>query len=519
MSLLFRIVYAAHANGSHHKLALDGLARLTIANAEAWQRVFLKHADLFMQGAKAPDVEFKDFKNHVLHVGDNYWGGAPEKATSWYRDLVTALREGRWEDAVYGAGVLSHYVTDPVHPFHTAQSQAENNIHRAVEWSINRSYDTLKTEALRDHPALLVKAGDGPQWLTDLVCRGAETSNRHYGALIAHYDINVGVVDPPAGLDGVARRIVGELILYAADSFARVLERAISDADVSPPAVTLTAETFLATLAMPRKWLQKRLANAEDRRIVEAMYDELMATGRVEDALPEDDRTVRDLHEREVLAPQRAMQAEARSGRMPVAAPEPAAPIAVEAVPANRFAAALGPVPAVAKPSSSLADRLERAARPAEPNPTEAMRARRRALAEGDNVEAAPAIGPRLAERLGRAGVTTVAHLLAADAAELAGVIGVRQITTDTVTGWQDATRLVMAVPIINGTEAQLLIGAGLRSVQTIASADPVQISAALLRFATTPDGQRLLRDGRTADVEKIKTWIDESIAALGKAA
>ena len=28
MGLLYRIVYAAHANGTHHKLALDALARV-----------------------------------------------------------------------------------------------------------------------------------------------------------------------------------------------------------------------------------------------------------------------------------------------------------------------------------------------------------------------------------------------------------------------------------------------------------------------------------------------------------
>ena len=76
MSLLFRIVYAAHATGTHHKLALDALRSLDSADAEGWRRLFLKHAEIYMQGSKAPDNEFKDFKNHVLHVRDNYWGGA-----------------------------------------------------------------------------------------------------------------------------------------------------------------------------------------------------------------------------------------------------------------------------------------------------------------------------------------------------------------------------------------------------------------------------------------------------------
>ena len=112
MSLLFRIIYAAHANGTHHKLALDALNAMQGPNADAWRKVFLKHAGKFLEGSKAPDTTFKDFKNHVLHVGENYWGGAPEKVTEWYQTTVAALKAGQWEDAAYAAGVLSHYYTD-----------------------------------------------------------------------------------------------------------------------------------------------------------------------------------------------------------------------------------------------------------------------------------------------------------------------------------------------------------------------------------------------------------------------
>ena len=55
MSLLFTIVYAAHANGTHHKLALDALRYLARADAEPWRRVFLKHAEVYLTGSKAPD--------------------------------------------------------------------------------------------------------------------------------------------------------------------------------------------------------------------------------------------------------------------------------------------------------------------------------------------------------------------------------------------------------------------------------------------------------------------------------
>ena len=250
MNLLFRIVYAAHASGTHHKLALDALRHLQNTDAERWRRLFLSHSEIYLEGSKAPDKEFKDFKNHVLHVGDNFWGGAPEKVESWYRKLVEALKAQSWHEAVYAAGIMSHYYTDPIHPFHTAQSKAENNIHRAVEWSISKSYGVL-FERARAKPAPRVEPGNDKAWIKDHVIAGAETSHAHYETLIAHYNFDRGVVDPPEGLDDVCKDLISDLIVYAAVGHARLLDRAFEEAGVAPPDVSLTAETFIAGLKIP----------------------------------------------------------------------------------------------------------------------------------------------------------------------------------------------------------------------------------------------------------------------------
>jgi hypothetical protein len=302
LSLLHSLVSAAYAKGSHHKLALDALNRIRSPEAERWHRLFLKHAPLYLEGSKAPDVEFKDFKNHVLHPRDGYWGGAPAKAQSWYHNLVEALAKEDWDTAAYCAGVLSHYCVDPLHPFHTAQSEAENNIHRAAEWTISKSYNDLRALGDRHCPCILVSVPNDANWLAMLVCQGADKANAEYEKLIAHYDITRGVSDPVTGFDEVGRKIVAELIHYASEMFAIVLDRAFLEAKIAPPDVSLTAEMFLATLKMPLKWVSVRLADSRERRLVEAMYDELKATGKVEKNLPEDDRAVRDLHATEILA-------------------------------------------------------------------------------------------------------------------------------------------------------------------------------------------------------------------------
>src|SRR5262245_39711569 len=164
MHSLFHIAYAAQANGTHHKLALDALRNLRCTDADYWQRLFLLHARLYLEGATAPDEDFKDFENHVLHTRDGFWGGAPEKVRSWYHHVVEALAVEDWPTAVYCAGVLSHYFMDPLQPFHTAQSEAENNIHGAVEWSISQSYRALHDLGLSKFADLRVELTSDPNW-------------------------------------------------------------------------------------------------------------------------------------------------------------------------------------------------------------------------------------------------------------------------------------------------------------------------------------------------------------------
>lgn len=541
MSALFRIVYATHANGTHHKLALDALDAMPRADKDAWTRVFLKHVERYLEGSKAPDNTFKDFKNHVLHVSENYWGGAPEKTQEWYRQTVAELKAGNWPEAAYAAGVLSHYFTDPVMPFHTGQTDAENAIHRATEWSINRSYNALRAIGERRFANVEAPRPTGPNWLKEYVCDGAEFSHRYYEKLIAHYDIHKGSAHPEEGLDDIARTLVAELLMYASKSFGNVLDAAISEAGIAAPDVSLTAETFLAMTQIPRKFIEKRLTNAEDRKLVAAIYDELMTTGKVEHSLSEDDRTIRDLHQAEVLAPKLAQQKAARAGRL--SAGRDRAKTAPPALATSKHVTSSPDMTAlelaVAKSSHIASDVTQRP--PALPHdehemlpdtPTPAPVARipppvpvpapdhgsepaKKYLFASDDLEAAPSIGPKMAERFAAVGVHTVGDFLDSDPHELADQLDEPHFDAETLTDWQDQAQMVIDVPGLRGTHAQLLVGAGYRTAEAVAEADPVILSANVLKFAATTAGRRVLREGRPPDIEKIKGWVDAAKHAM----
>lgn len=541
MSLILDIIYAAHARGTHHKLALDALEHLASSDAKAWQRLFYKHISAYVAGSKAPDDEFKDFENHVLHVRDGYWGGAADKVENWYGHLVKALAGERWAEAAWAAGVLSHYYTDPIHPFHTAQSEAENNIHRAAEWSISRAYDSLRKEVSGRLETVKAMPGEGPAWLRAFVVEGAERGNEHYEKLIAHYDINSGVVDPPAGLDIVGRRIVAELIAFAQKGFAALLDRAILQAAVRPPEVSLAADVTLAIARLPRNWLASRAENVAERKALEAMYDELKATGHVEATLPEDERVVREAYARDVLALQLAEREKDR-GKV-IAMPSryargyateidtPAAPPPALAGTAEREAAAAAqpaapqpaqpPEPAIVEKVKAVAAQL--VADPAPKPAAEVIHAQfgdrdaarpKIYLVPSDDVERAPSIGPKMAEKLYALGIRTVADLFKADAEKLSLELDARNVYDETIVDWQDQARLVCTVPGLRGTHAQLLVGAGFRTRDAIADAAEDKLCAAVLSFAISPEGQRILRDGNPPDLERIKGWLAHAKAA-----
>ena len=557
MTLLERVIRNHRCRSTHHYIAFDALSLIGGEEGEAWKSLFLVHHEHLLKGAKAPDAEFKDFKNHVLHVAEGEWGGARGKAQEWYARGVELLAKKRWSEAAYAFGVLSHYYADPIQPFHTGQTEAEGVIHRAVEWSIAKSRDEIdaRIEA-NGYPE--VEVPDGMGFVSDMVRAGAELSHQHYQTFIDHYDIDAGVADPPSGLDETMRAAIADLVGYATAGFAAILTRGIEEAAVAPPKVNLTLQGYIETLDIPLRWVTAKLEDAADKRTVERMYAEFQKTGKVIKTLPADDKAIRALHAKQVRRiPLKQLNAEEiapigtlNENRLASAAePAEAAETVVDDVPpaelteiARRDTARtplrglLGSRKRVAAPEPEpeieaeiepeaeeeieaisgeliLDQPVEAPVRP-EPEVTTEPEAEDTArpmasITRDDPVVDAPSIGRKTAKQLAKAGITTIGDLLDCDPDMVELELNVRHITSEAIRIWQDQTQLMMDVPGLRVHDAQLLVGAGITTREDLANASARTIFELAMEFLATPEGERVLRDDQVLHEDEVEEWIE----------
>jgi|CXWL01.1.fsa_nt_gi predicted flap endonuclease-1-like 5' DNA nuclease len=494
MSLLYSVVFASRCRSNHHRLAVDALRHLKGPNAAQWRDLLLHYHDEYLKGAKAPDDVFKDFKNHVLHVRDNDWGGAVEACEEWYRRTVRALAAGDWKQAAWSAGVLSHYYVDPIQPFHTHQTEEESVIHRAVEWSFSKSYKTFQAILDAEHggyPSMAPPTGD--KWLADMVRAGAKASNPHYELIIEHYNLEKGVQDPPAGLDQEIRRVVAKLIGHAVIGLARILERAFEEAAVKPPNVGGNLQAFFLTLEIPIQAVLKAIDDVNARREVEAQYEEYRRTGKVRGTLGEDDKVVRALYAAEVL-------------KAPLSSLDAKWPREIGAKAGKSGAAALKPAP---KPRKEPAVPLEL--------PIGAPRAKvdkspPKFMLDGTApVEKAPSIGPKTAKRLEAVGVRTIADLLSVSPEDATKEIGARHISAQVIRDWQAQALLACTVPGMKSREAQALVACGVRDAHELAQFDPTELTDAVARWGLSDEGARAWGAAAAPNEDDVATWIERA--------
>jgi hypothetical protein len=527
MTLLELVVLNHRCRSTHQFVIIDALNRLKGPHAARWKAVLLRHHSQLLRGAIAPDRRFGDFKNQVLHVQEGEWGGARDAAMKWYGRSVDALRSGKWGRAAYALGVLTHYYVDPLHPFHTGQSEEKAAMHRALDRSIAASRHELKAWVdARGCPD--VPAGTDPGFVADMVLAGAKYAHPHYQTLIDHYNLERGVDDPKAGLDQALVTILADLLAYATSGMTTLLDRAFAEAEAVPPEMDLDLPGYLAALDIPLRKLARRVQNSRDRRAVVAMYRELQTTGKVARTLPTDHKMIRRLHAEQVL-------------RMPLAVlnAQPLEPLGAEHVqrprqtPPVRYVlkvlaepedtGQVHPQPGAmvklesAAPQTGMQHATSRATDAPPPSPADRLDPEAKLpqniagsrLSRMSPILEGPSIGPKTAGRLKQLDIGTIGDLLDADPRRTAEALDIGSITPETVTDWQDQARLMLDAPGLRALDSQILVGAGIRSADALAKFSVRTLLQATTDFLATPGGAHMLWGSENpVDAEEARQWI-----------
>ena len=491
---LLTILRAAHCRSTHHHFAIDALP---LVSTDAGQRLvghLIRHHQRYLAGAKDPDTRFRDFHNHVIHVDDGYWGGAPRVAHQWYGRLQKYLRQDRWSDAAHAAGVLSHYFTDPIQPLHTGQSIQEKVLHRPIEWSITKSYASLFMQWKKDPTRIVFQLSDGHGWLGDAILQSAHVAHQHYETLIEHYDLKAGRVDPPAGLGRVSRGCLSQLIGLCVTGWARVLERAADEAELARdcplPRQGTGLACVLAGIRVPKQVWLRRIEHHVEQKKVRGLIDEFEQTGRVSKYLPSEVRVlekVRKVHlrEREFT---KALLARKQQATIQILNET----VVNKTQVSNEATIALN--------ATIVFD---------------AKREPRVRLHVQDDLVEAPSIGKKTAARFAAIGIHTVGDFLSATPEAMAGRLATRWITVDTLRVWRCQAILMCQLPEMLARETQLLVGADFSTADKIAKSDSETILTAVQQYAATHSGLRYLRGAEPPNLERVEEWIGEAALAL----
>lgn len=530
MDGLLAILRAAHCRSTHHYFALDAFRHIRTDAGLRLARMLLRYHPQYLAGAKDPDTRFRDFQNHVVHVADNHWGGAPRAAERWYGRLQQFLRDGAWADAAHAAGILSHYFTDPLQPLHTAQSDREAVVHRPLEWSICKSYDEILSRWRDDRFRIVFRLSSRPDWLASAVLRGAELAHRSYETLVSTYDLTAARKDPRRGLSETALDSLAELFGVAIVGWARVLERTALEADNHLPQVSLLPSTILASIKIPHAWILRRIASNEERQAVAELLDHYLQYGDLGSHLPDEVRLIRkvlnirrreqafraSLAARNLTAISDPSIASRRTSTRKTAAhdlensPPDSQAVVLKVVGVDTAADvdSENQYPANSKnlDNESFAKERDRDGK-TEIDLSLAGR-RRGSITLASPIVDAPSIGPKTAERFERIGIKNISQFLGSSPEQMVSQLRVRWIGVEQIADWQAQTRLMMSLPMLRVRDAQLLVGVGVRTTYLLQTAKPGLLHLKLVRYADTPAGKRSLRGSNPPSAEEVTAWV-----------
>ena len=292
MKRLLGFIRKVHCIGTHQRFAIDALSCLQSDAGIRFAQWIARNYSHYLRGAIDPDVRFRDFHNHVIHVRDGFWGGAPRVAHQWYGRLQKHLRAERFPQAAHAAGVLSHYLTDVIQPLHTVSSEREAVVHRPLEWSIDCAYEQIFRTWKDSGTKIHLKLTNGPVWLGSLMMHSAKFSHGHIDQLLSRYRFQEAVENPECALDHQSVLILSELFALSITAIANVLDRAAIESESFtgypiPPCHSNLAFAR-ATITAPVAMLKRRSRYYREQLAGRELAEEYFRTGTLTSQLPKE---------------------------------------------------------------------------------------------------------------------------------------------------------------------------------------------------------------------------------------
>ena len=470
MPAIVSILRAAHCRSTHHYFAIDALSSLKTQRGRKLGKLLLCEHHEYLLGAKAPDTTFRDFQNHVLHVSDNFWGGASQKCDEWLQRSRNHLERFEWNKAAYACGVLSHYFTDPIMPLHTGQSERETVVHRPMEWSVCKSYEDIYSQ-IQSSDAPQITLSPTENWIGAAVLEAATHAHQHYGEIIELYDLKAGTKKPREGLPPKAQKILADLFHLATNSWAKILDRMANELQIELPDRSLSIPTVLAAIDVPVAWVLNKIHDVHERREVKKIFKEFKSTGKLTKNRPLESKVVAQhvaKHRKQAekkVAPSKLAKVLQREAVSPVTTGN-----------SNQFSL-----------SSALVD--------------------------------APSIGPKTAARFQKIGIETVREFVKSDSLEVAENLKTRWINASLIEDWKAQALLVCDVPALCGYKAQLLVAVGCRNAHMLRTADLMVLFSQIKTLANSKAGKRILRSASEPTVEHVRQWQKSASISSGKEA
>ena len=126
-----------------------------------------------------------------------------------------------------------------------------------------------------------------------------------------------------------------------------------------------------------------------------------------------------------------------------------------------------------------------------------------------DDLEAAPSIGAKTAERFERIGVITVADFLRQTAESMAERLDYKRLSAEVLRTWQHQARMVCRIPNLRGHDAQLLVACDVTEPDDLEGMDPKALFSVIGPFSDTKEGLKIIRSGKKPDLAEVTDWID----------